>query len=60
VGSLLTDVLVRNTYTGTKGKRSKTSIYPVFEVIPEMIGTGSTEDTRTTQQNIQAERGLVE
>ena len=31
-----------------KGMRSKTSIYPVFEVIPEKIGTGSSEDTRTT------------
>ena len=32
----------------SKRMRSKTSVYPTFEVIPEKIGTSSSEDARTT------------
>ena len=42
-----------------KGRRSKTSIYPVLEVTPEIIGTGSSEDTRTTSSGTSRQNGLL-
>lgn len=55
------DCLPRIRHKCRKGMRSETSIYPELEVIPEIIGSGALEDTRTAsavEHNVWREQAI--